>query len=169
MNTFEWQIYIFVACAMQNLFRPRPIPPFRVFCLFSFLPSFRPSFLPSFLPSCIFHAFIRSIHSLMDSWKCQEPSKAMNLDSRITKLFSFESKNDYIFPNTFLWRWGTEMISFPLIKSRKAWMWISYLSNSWNVFGNMYQISFENIKHFLNREASTKKPFLFSRKGIIKY
>ena len=31
----------------------------------------------------------------------------------------------------FLWRWGIEHVSFPLIKSTKALMWISYLSKTW--------------------------------------
>ena len=49
------------------------------------------------------------------------------------------------------------MINFPLIKSRKAWIWISYLSKNmkWN-FGNMYQISSDNIKHFWNPETQAK-------------
>ena len=43
-----------------------------------------------------------------------------------------------------------KMINFPLIKCTKAWIGISYLSKNmkWN-FDNMYQISSENIKHFL--------------------
>ena len=45
---------------------------------------------------------------------------------------------------------------------------ISIKNMKWK-FGNMYQISSENIKHFLkprNQKPKTKKPFLFSSKGI---
>ena len=61
-----------------------------------------------------------------------------------------------------------KMMKIRVKKSQKSWICIAYLSKTmkWQ-FGNMYQISFEHIKHFWNQETKTKKPFLFSRKGII--
>ena len=44
---------------------------------------------------------------------------------------------------------------------------ISIKNTKWK-FCNMYQLSFENIRHFETKKPKpqTKKPFLFSSKGI---
>ena len=62
-------------------------------------------------------------------------------------------------------RWGLKMINFPLIKQRRAWIWIAYISKTWK--GNLIFFLFSgngNPKpfYFQGRESPN---FLFSNKG----
>ena len=51
--------------------------------------------------------------------------------------FLFEHMLSIYFLKHILWGWGLKMIKFPLIKSKKAWMWISYLSKNMNRLFNV--------------------------------
>ena len=66
----------------------------------------------------------------------------------ISRSYYFVFKKWVYISEIILWRWGSEMINFPLIKSTKAWRWISYLS--------------KNMKWKL-------KTFPFSSKGITQH
>ena len=109
-----------------------------------FVEPWKPVFTHFILPKCF-----RKYKKIMGtSWE--------NIMFANTDIKNFEKFQRYVyhflrisFLNYIIRRWGSN--KFPLIKSRKAWIWISYLSKNmkWK-FGNMYQISSENIEHFVN-------------------